>query len=266
VLEEEASDRVAEALRKSGLEVARGRWLQGALQISGGNPASSEAYRDGLVNFQDEASQMVAHLVDARDSQTILDACAAPGGKTMILARAAAPHGRVIAGDIHEHRLRMIQQQLKRTHAKNVSLAALDATQPLPFLERFDRVLMDAPCSGTGTLSRNPEIRWRLKAEDLTEAHRSQTAMLRNALAAAGKSGRVVYSTCSLEPEENENVLAAVLGEAPEWQVISAQPVLARHLRDPEMSEKFFAADGCFRTFPAEHGIDGFFAAVLARR
>jgi 16S rRNA (cytosine967-C5)-methyltransferase len=266
VLEEEASDRVAEALRKSGLEVARGRWLQGALQISGGNPASSEAYRDGQINFQDEASQMVAHLVDARDSQTILDACAAPGGKTMILARAAAPHGRVIAGDIHEHRLRMIQQQLKRTHAKNVSLAALDATQPLPFLERFDRVLMDAPCSGTGTLSRNPEIRWRLKAEDLTEAHRSQTSMLRNALAAAGKSGRVIYSTCSLEPEENENVLAAVLGEAPEWQVISAQPVLARHLRDPEMSEKFFAADGCFRTFPAEHGIDGFFAAVLARR
>jgi 16S rRNA (cytosine967-C5)-methyltransferase len=209
---------------------------------------------------------MVAHLVDARDSQTILDACAAPGGKTMILARAAGPHGRVIAGDIHEHRLRMIQQQLKRTHAKNVSLAALDAMRSFPFSERFDRVLMDAPCSGTGTLSRNPEIRWRLKPEDLIEAHRSQTAMLRNSLAAAGKSGRVVYSTCSLEPEENEDVVAAVLGEAPEWQVISGQAALARHLRDTEMSERFFADDTFFRTFPPEHGIDGFFAAVLARR
>jgi 16S rRNA (cytosine967-C5)-methyltransferase len=135
-----------------------------------------------------------------------------------------------------------------------------------PFSERFDRVLMDAPCSGTGTLSRNPEIRWRLKPEDLIEAHRSQTAMLRNSLAAAGKSGRVVYSTCSLEPEENEDVVAAVLGEAPEWQVISGQAALARHLRNPEMSEKFFAGDRIFRTFPPEHGIDGFFAAVLARR
>jgi 16S rRNA (cytosine967-C5)-methyltransferase len=184
----------------------------------------------------------------------------------LILARAAGTHGRVIAGDIHEHRLRMIEQQLKRTHTKNVSLAALDAMRPLPFSERFDRVLMDAPCSGTGTLSRNPEIRWRLKAEDLNEAHRSQTAMLRNSLAAAGKSGRVVYSTCSLEPEENENVVGAVLSEAPEWQVISGQPALAGHLRDTEMSEKLFAADTFFRTFPPEHSVDGFFAAVLARK
>jgi 16S rRNA (cytosine967-C5)-methyltransferase len=91
-------------------------------------------------------------------------------------------------------------------------------------------------------------------------------AMLRNSLAAAGKSGRVVYSTCSLEPEENENVVAAVLGDAPEWQVISGQAALARHLRDTEMSERFFADDTFFRTFPTEHGIDGFFAAVLARR
>lgn len=266
VLEEETSNRVAEELRKSRFEVGPGRWLRGALQISGGNPASSEAYRAGQINFQDEASQMVAHLVDARNSQSILDACAAPGGKTLILARAAAPRGRVIAGDIHEHRLRMIEQQLKRTHIKNVSPAKVDATQPFVFSEEFDRVLIDAPCSGTGTLSRNPEIRWRLKAQDLNEAHRSQAAMLRNALAAAGESGRVVYSTCSLEPEENENVVAAVLAETPGWRVISGQPALGRHLRHSDMADKFFAANGFFRTFAPEHGTDGFFAAVLARR
>jgi 16S rRNA (cytosine967-C5)-methyltransferase len=266
VLEEETTDRVAEALRKAGFDVTTGRWLRGALQISGGNPALSEAYRDGRINFQDEASQMVAHLVDARDSQTILDACAAPGGKTVILAHAADPHGHLIAGDIHEHRLRMIYHQLKRMHIKNVSLATVDATRPLPFSEPFDRVLIDAPCSGTGTLSRNPEIRWRLKPEDVNEAHRSQTAMLRNALAAAGKSGRVVYSTCSLEPEENENVVAAVLAETLGWQVTSGQAALTRHFHDPEMAGKFFAAEGFFRTFPPEHSTDGFFAAVLARR
>jgi 16S rRNA (cytosine967-C5)-methyltransferase len=209
---------------------------------------------------------MVAHLVDARDSQTILDACAAPGGKALLLARAAGPRGRVIAGDIHEHRLRIIQQQLARTGTKNVRLVALDATQPLPFSQGFDRVLIDAPCSGTGTLSRNPEIRWRLKAEDLELAHRCQTAMLRNALAAAGKSARVVYSTCSLEPEENEKVVAAALAEMPEWRITSGQEALTPHLRNPAMADKFFAADGFFRTFPPDHGTDGFFAAVLARR
>jgi 16S rRNA (cytosine967-C5)-methyltransferase len=265
VFEEEASERVAESLRKSHLEVTPGRWLRGALQISGGNPGSAEAYRSGQINFQDEASQMVAHLVDPRDSEMILDACAAPGGKTIILARATGSRGRVIAGDIHEHRLRAIQQQLRRTHTTNVALAALDATQPLRFSRGFDRVLIDAPCSGTGTLSRNPEIRWRLKPEDLNEAHRSQTAMLRNALAAAGKSGRVIYSTCSLEPEENEEVIAEALTEAPEWRVTSGQAALVPHLREVAAAEKLFTADGFFRTFPPEHGTDGFFAAVLER-
>ena len=265
VTEEEANDRVAESLRQSGFEVTAARWLRGALQISGGNPASSEAYRAGLINFQDEASQMVAHLVDARESRTILDACAAPGGKTMILARAVGPHGRVFAGDIHEHRLRIIQEQLARTHLSNVWLTALDAKRPFPFSRRFDRALVDAPCSGTGTLSRNPEIRWRLKAEDLKEAHRSQVTLLRNALAAVEASGRVVYSTCSLEPEENENVIGEVLAEAPDWQVISGQTALAPHLRYPETAPKFFDGPEFFRTFPPEHGTDGFFAAVLAR-
>lgn len=266
VLEEKASEGVAESLRKSGFEVTPGRWLRGALQISGGDPGSSEAYRAGRINFQDEASQMVAHLVDAQDRQSILDACAAPGGKTILLARATGSHGQVVAGDIHEHRLRIVQQQLTRTGTPNVRLVALDATRPLPFSSGFDRVLIDAPCSGTGTLSRNPEIRWRLKAEDLNQAHRSQLAMLRNALAAAGESGRVVYSTCSLEPEENENVVAEALAGAPEWRVTSPREALAAHLQEPATAENFFGADGFFRTSPPEHGTDGFFGAVLARR
>jgi 16S rRNA (cytosine967-C5)-methyltransferase len=264
VLEEEASERAAESLRRSGLDAAQGGWLRGALQISG-HAASSDAYREGQINFQDEASQMVAHLVDARESQTVFDACAAPGGKMMLLARAVGSRGRVIAGDIHEHRLRIIQQQLERTGTKNVRVVALDATQPLPFSAGFDRVLVDAPCSGTGTLSRNPEIRWRLKPGDLEAAHRYQTAMLRNALAVAGKAGRVVYSTCSLEPEENEQVAAEVTAEAPEWRLASGREALAPHLRDAAMTEKLFGADGFFRTFPPQHGTDGFFGAVLER-
>ena len=265
VLEEEAGERAAESLRKSGFNVARGRWLRGALQVSRGNAGSSAAYREGRINFQDEASQMVAHLTDARDSQAVLDACAAPGGKTMLLARAAGARGRVVAGDIHEHRLRIIQQQLRRTGSKNVDLVALDATRPLPFSAGFDRVLIDAPCSGTGTLSRNPEIRWRLKPEDLEAAHRCQLAMLRNTIAVTRNAGRVVYATCSLEPEENEQVVAEVTAASPEWRAVSGREALARHLRDGETAEKLFGADGFFRTFPPEHRTDGFFAAVLER-
>jgi 16S rRNA (cytosine967-C5)-methyltransferase len=209
---------------------------------------------------------MVAHLVDGRASQTVLEACAAPGGKTMILARAAGPRGRVIAGDLREHRLRATQEQLMRTGTTNVWLVALDATRALPFSKRFDRVLIDAPCSGTGTLSRNPEIRWRLKPEDLDNAHRCQTAMLRNALAAVSGPGRLVYSTCSLEPEENEEVVAAALSEVQDWRVVSGRPALAPHLVNAASAERLFTAEGFFRTLPPDHGTDGFFAAVLARR
>ncbi len=269
VLEEEASESVAESLRKSGLGVARGRWLRGALHLSGGDAAASEAYRAGEINFQDEASQMVAHLVDASASQSVLDLCAAPGGKTILLARAAGEGGRVIAADLREHRLRAMREQLTRTGATNVWLVALDATRPLPFSQPFGRILIDAPCSGTGTLSRNPEIRWRLKPEDLENAHRSQAAMLSNALAAAaefrGGATRVVYSTCSLEPEENEQVVAEALSQTRDWQVTSGKAALQPHLRESTAAEELFGAEGFFRTFPPEQGTDGFFAAVIER-
>ena len=204
--------------------------------------------------------------------QSVLDLCAAPGGKTILLARAAGEGGRVIAADLREHRLRAMREQLTRTHATNVRLMALDATRPWPFSQPFDRILIDAPCSGTGTLSRNPEIRWRLKPEDLENAHRSQTAMLSNALAAAasfrGGATRVVYSTCSLEPEENEQVVAEALSQTRDWQVTSGQAALRPHLRRAEAAEELvelFGAEGFFRTFPPEQGTDGFFAAVMER-
>ena len=260
VLEEEASESVAESLRKSGLEVAPGRWLRGALHLSGGDAAASEAYCAGEINFQDEASQMVAHLAEARASQSVLDLCAAPGGKTILLARAAGEGGRVIAADLREHRLRAMREQLTRTRATNVQLLALDATRPWPFSQPFDRILIDAPCSGTGTLSRNPEIRWRLKPEDLENAHRSQTAMLRNALTAAAefRSGatRVVYSTCSLEPEENEQVVAEALSETRDWQVTSGQAALRPHVRDSAAVEEL-SFSGPRDFFARSHPIRG---------
>jgi 16S rRNA (cytosine967-C5)-methyltransferase len=145
---------------------------------------------------QDIGSQSIVPLLDLQPGHRFLDLCAAPGNKT---AQALEAGVHVVACDLHFHRL----VQLKPL---TPNLVVLDGTDPLPFASRFDRILVDAPCSGTGTLGRNPEIKWRLKPEDLADLHARQSAMLANALALLAPGGTLVYSTCSLEPEENEQV------------------------------------------------------------
>jgi len=148
--------------------------------------------------FQDIGSQSIVPLLALEPGQTFLDLCAAPGNKT---AQALEAGVRAVACDLHLHRLRAMR-------GMGADLVVLDGTRPLALARRFDRILVDAPCSGTGTLGRNPEIKWRLRPEDLADLHGRQTALLRNALAALAPGGRLVYSTCSLEPEENREVVA----------------------------------------------------------
>ena len=188
-----------------------GLLLRDAWTLHGGNPGASEAMRRGWIAIQDEASQAVAHLVSVAPGNTVLDLCAAPGGKTLLLSLAAGPQGHVIAADLHAHRVRAMAERFERAGVRNVESIALDGTQPLPFERQFDRILVDAPCSGTGTLARHPEIRWRLRAEDLADLHARQVGLLSNALPALAPGGRLVYSTCSLEPEENELVVSEAL-------------------------------------------------------
>src|SRR5438552_567031 len=163
-----------------------------------------ELTREGLIYLQDEASQLVAHLLGAQPGDRVLDVCAAPGSKTTHLA-ALAPQALIIAGDLHAHRLRTLNELAKQQVADNIRLIACDATRQLPFANAsFDRVLVDAPCSGTGTLRRNPEIRWRLNAADIAELSSKQTSILNNAAALIRSGGRLVYSPCTLEPEGDE--------------------------------------------------------------
>lgn len=266
VLAPQGASSVAESLRAEGLKVAPGRWLRSALALSGGSPGATQAFRLGQILLQDEASQMVAHLLDVRAGQTVLDLCAAPGGKTILLARAAGRDGSVVASDLHGHRLLSMRGQIERTAAPNVLLVALDATQRLPFARPFDRILVDAPCSGTGTLARNPEIRWRLQPDHLAAAHNCQAAMLAAVLPLLAPGGRLVYSTCSLEPEENQEVVREALARHPRIHPVAARPVLAPHLQEGADSAALFDPAGFFHTFPSESGTDGFFAAVLARQ
>jgi 16S rRNA (cytosine967-C5)-methyltransferase len=252
-------------------EASQGRWLRSALTLGRGNAAALEAFRSGEISVQDEASQMVAHLVGARPGEQVLDLCAAPGGKATLLARAVGPSGSVIAADLHQHRLRSMREQLARTKTGNIQLLAADATQPLPFAGPFSRILVDAPCTGTGTLSRNPEIRWRLTPHDLESAHRRQVSMLRQALELLPPSGRLVYATCSLEPEENEQVVEEVLANAlpsgASFRIADGRAALHRHLRENVPVDALFGkgSDCFFRTFPPETHTDGFFAAVIER-
>ena len=146
---------------------------------------------------QDIGARTIVPLLGIEPGMSVLDVCAAPGNKT---AQALAAGGNVVACDRYAKRLADVPQQALRVCA--------DATSPLPFSRKFDRILVDAPCSGTGTLGRNPEIKWRLAAADLTAFHERQSKILENALACLAPGGKLVYSTCSLEPEENENVVA----------------------------------------------------------
>jgi len=284
-------DEVRRQLEAAGLHVEPGRLLNSAFAASGGSLARTAPFRTGEISIQDEASQAIPLLLGVRGGDRVLDLCAAPGGKTSQLARAAGPSGLVIAGELHEHRLRAMQSQFARLRiatnacAKDrpeqrstdaarahesgarVDLIALDGTQPLPFSTAFERILVDAPCSGTGTLARHPEIRWRLGLEQLAGFHALQSKLLRTALAQLAPGGRLVYSTCSIEPEENEAVIAEI-ADSRAYRIVpvseSAQ-LLAPNLAPTVDGSVLFDSRGYFHTSPEGQATDGFFAAAIER-
>jgi len=255
-------------LETAGLHVEPGFLLKNAFSVSGGSPARTAAFRDGLISIQDEASQTVPSLLAVQAGDRVLDLCAAPGGKTPPLARAAGTGGMVIAADRHGHRLAAMRAQFERIGVQGVQLVELNAEERLPFREKFNGILIDAPCSGTGTLARHPEIRWRLRAEQLREFHQLQVRLVRNAIANLAPCGQLVYSTCSMEPEENEEVVAEAQSDDRSIRRVAAKALAERlqpYLAKESGAEALFIRDGYFRTSPSEQGTDGFFAAVLER-
>ncbi len=257
---------VFRALEEAGLLVEAGTLLREAFSASGGSASRTAEFRAGRISIQDESSQAIPLLLCVRGGDRVLDLCAAPGGKTQALARAAGSQGVVVAADRYGHRLRAMAAQLDRLGLSNVRLVQLDATESLPFDEKFDRILLDAPCSGTGTLARHPEIRWRLRPEQFAEFHALQVSMLRVALAQLALGGRLVYSTCSIEPEENEDVIAEILRGASGVSLVpSAEMIraLAPHLAPGISASALIDDAGQFHTLPGEQQTDGFFAAAL---
>jgi 16S rRNA (cytosine967-C5)-methyltransferase len=261
-------EEIVSDLEHAGLKIEPGRLLQSSFAVSGGSPARTEAFRSGKISIQDEASQIIPLLLDVQPGDRVLDLCAAPGGKTPPLVRGAGDSGMVVAGERHAHRLKAMREQFKRLHLSRVRLVELDAEKPLPFGARFDRILVDAPCSGTGTMARHPEIRWRLKPEQLAEFHALQCSLLANAIEMLAPGGRLVYSTCSMEPEENENVVDEILRARGNLFLIDrgiAAESLGGLLAEGVEASSFFDGAGYFRTVPHRQGADGFFAAIIEK-
>jgi 16S rRNA (cytosine967-C5)-methyltransferase len=259
-------DEILDGLRESGLRVEPGNLLKAAFAVNGGSPTRTEAFRRGDISIQDEASQAIPLLVDTQPGDRVLDLCAAPGGKTPPLARNAGKNGLLVAADRHAHRIRAMREQFKRVDLREARLIELDASKPLPFGVQFNRILVDAPCSGTGTLSRHPEIRWRLKPQQLRELHNLQVRLLETALSQLAPGGRLVYSTCSLEREENEDVVAKALCKFPEVSRVTASEAslsISAHLAAGVNAGDLFDEAGQFHTMLGAYQTDGFFAAIL---
>ena len=236
--------------------------LASARRVRSGDVTRTQAYRDGRVSMQDEASQLVAAL--AGRGEKILDCCAAPGSKTSLIAR-RNPGAQVIAAELHPHRARLLRRRIGRP---NVQVVAADAWN-LPFDGGFDRILADVPCSGTGTLGRNPEIKWRLTADDLLDLQSRQTAILSAAVAQLAPGGRLIYSTCSLEREENEDVVEAVVRKSAEFAIADIRDELEQLRQAGELAWQeidSLIAGPYLRTLPGVHPCDGFFAAIIERR
>jgi 16S rRNA (cytosine967-C5)-methyltransferase len=257
-----AGDEVLSELKRDGIGLAPGALLTSARIVTQGDITQTRRFREGRVFIQDEASQLVAALVGG--GSRILDCCAAPGGKTAAIA-ARNPRSEIVAAELHPHRAKLLRQ---RVRAVNVQVITADAVS-LPVDGGFDRVLADVPCSGTGTLARNPEIKWRLEPEDLKELHQKQVAILTAALWQVAHGGRALYSTCSLEPEENEAVVEEVLQSIKEFALVDCRSELERLRSSGELA--IDDVDGLLRgpylrTIPGRRRCDGFFAAMFEPR
>jgi 16S rRNA (cytosine967-C5)-methyltransferase len=255
------SPTVIEELERGAIQLQPATFLTKAYVVEG-NIVQTKAFRERRLIIQDEASQLVALLVG--QGTAILDCCAAPGGKSRIIAE-QNPDSMIVALELHLHRAALLR---KLVAADNVRVIAADARQ-VPLDKKFDRVLVDAPCSGTGTLARNPEIKWRLNVEDITRLQAYQLEILSAAMNHVAPHGRLIYSTCSLEPEENERVVEAALAANPELYVVNSRDELQRLKDNRELivdDLDSLLSGPYLRTIPGVHPSDGFFAAILEKK
>jgi 16S rRNA (cytosine967-C5)-methyltransferase len=251
-----------ERLRGAGHEAVPTRYAPEGVTVTARGEAPLPGGAEGWFQVQDEASMLIARLLDPEGGDRILDACAAPGGKTTHIAALTGNRARILALDLHPKRLELVTEGARRLGCEGIETRPWDLTVPPSFLEPegFDRVLVDAPCSGLGVLRRSPEIRWRRREVDIGELAARQLAILDNVAPLVRPGGRLLYSLCTLTPEETDGVTAMFLDTHPGF----AGEDLRRGL-SPAW-EELFDITGALRTFPHRHGgMDAFFAAAFKK-
>lgn len=248
-------EELLEVLNEDGVEAVASKWTpEGILVLKHGALDELAPLQGGYAQVQDESSMLVAHVVAPRPGETIIDTCSAPGGKTTHLAALMQNQGRIIAGDIYEHKLQRIEENAKRLGISMIETRLMDAREVgKKYPELADRVLVDAPCSGLGVLRRKPDARWRKKAEEIDQLPALQLEILESAAQAVKKDGILVYSTCTIERAENQEVVEAFLAKHPEFYLEKAGAFLPVTPRDVDMVQ----------LYPQRDGTDGFFIARL---
>jgi len=227
------------------------------------NPAKSirdtTCYAEGHIQFQDEASQLIARLVDPKEGENILDLCAGTGGKTMHLAALMNNHGSITSVDISKKRLEALKKNGRRLGVTIVNTQEGDAREKIEesCVGEYDKIIVDAPCSGLGTLRRNPEIKWRSSPEDVTKCANLQKIILDNAALYVKKGGSLIYSTCTIMPEENEKVIEEFIAHQRNFMCIHPSDTI---------NSRVVGDLGYFQSYPHRHGTDGFFGALLRKK
>ncbi len=252
---------VAERLRAAGVDTIAARYAPDGLVVVSGQPLRTPEFAAGWFVVQDEASQIVPMLAGSRQRSPVLDACAAPGGKTLALAAGVARDGVLVASDVSAKRVSLLRAILQKAGDRRTRLAQFDLERSAPFESVFDLVLLDAPCTGLGTLRRDVDIRWRRSPGDLPKAAAKQRRMIAQAAAIVAPGGRLIYSTCSSEPEENEQIVDRFLAEHPAFEQVSPQELVADGVPAELLDDR-----GCLATRPDRHGLESFFGAALERR
>jgi 16S rRNA (cytosine967-C5)-methyltransferase len=257
VIQNRASEtEIIQSLQAAGTVVVPSALAPTAWRAAGSTKALRQLAQSGTIYLQDEASQLIAHILGAKEGERVLDVCAAPGSKSTHIADLTNDQALIVSGDIHRHRLRTLTGLATAQHFHSIQAVIMDARRGIPFAPgAFDRVLVDAPCSGTGTLRHNPEIRWRISAADIDTLSQQQFQILLAASEMVKPGGRLVYSTCSVEPEENEEVITRFIAKTDDFVPanLSASPTLV-------------CGRGVARTWPHKDEADGFFVAAFERQ
>jgi 16S rRNA (cytosine967-C5)-methyltransferase len=253
-------DALVERLAADAIAVHPALYAPDGLVVDEGHPLRGSGQEQGWFVVQDEASQLVTLLAGDRALPRVLDTCASPGGKTTALAALMEGRGLLVACDVRDRRIDLLRRTVAASGATNVRIVQADLLRPLPFAAAFDCVLVDAPCSGLGTLRRDPDIRWRRREQDLAPLAAAELIMLQHAAAHVAPGGRLIYATCSSEPEENESVADAFLATTPGFAPLHAAQASSR------LAATLIDRRGHLRTQPDLHGLEAFFGAVFERR